>query len=156
MPCAIEEIAALQPAGACTSAAPRTQDTELHGAPHQAGDKVTMWYPSVNRDEAVFPDADAFDVGRSPNDHLAFGIGEHFCLGASLARLELNILFEELLRRLPDIALDGPPSACAPTSSTASRRCPSASPRKAAARPSRCRRGVRNRRRWRSRCSAPA
>ena len=85
-----------------------TQDVELHGAQIRAGEKVTIWYPSVNRDEDVFPDADAFDVGRSPNDHLAFGVGEHFCLGASLARLELLIIFEELLRRLPDITLDGP------------------------------------------------
>jgi len=85
-----------------------TQDTELHGQTIRAGDKITMWYPSVNRDEAVFPNPDAFDVGRSPNDHLGFGIGEHFCLGASLARLELNIIFEELMRRLPDIELDGP------------------------------------------------
>ena len=87
-----------------------SQDTELHGAKIRAGDKVTLWYPSVNRDEAVFKDPDTFDVGRSPNDHLAFGIGEHFCLGASLARLELNILFEELLRRLPDIQLVGTPA----------------------------------------------
>ena len=84
-------------------------DVELNGARIRAGDKVTLWYPSANRDEQVFRDPQAFDVGRAPNDHLAFGIGEHFCLGASLARLELTILFEELLRRLPDIALDGPP-----------------------------------------------
>jgi cholest-4-en-3-one 26-monooxygenase len=85
-----------------------TGDTELHGQRLRAGDKITMWYPSVNRDEAVFPDPDAFDVGRTPNEHLGFGIGEHFCLGASLARSELNIIFAELLRRLPDIELDGP------------------------------------------------
>jgi cholest-4-en-3-one 26-monooxygenase len=85
-----------------------TQDTELHGQPIRAGEKITMWYPSVNRDEAIFPDGDAFDVGRSPNEHLGYGVGEHFCLGASLARLELNIVFEELLRRLPDIQVDGP------------------------------------------------
>ena len=84
------------------------QDTELHGQPIRAGQKITMWYPSVNRDEAVFPDGDSFDVGRSPNEHLGFGVGEHFCLGASLARLELNIAFEELLKRLPDIQIDGP------------------------------------------------
>jgi cholest-4-en-3-one 26-monooxygenase len=86
-----------------------TQDVELNGAHIRAGDKVTLWYPSANRDEAVFTDPETFDVGRTPNDHLAFGIGEHFCLGASLARLELTVLFEELLRRLPDITLDGPP-----------------------------------------------
>ncbi|MDX2165549.1 MAG: cytochrome P450 [Deltaproteobacteria bacterium] len=85
-----------------------SQDTELRGMKIREGDRVTMWYPSANRDEAVFADGDRFDVGRSPNDHLAFGVGEHFCLGASLARLELIILFEELLRRLPDMRLDGP------------------------------------------------
>jgi cytochrome P450 len=74
----------------------------------RAGEKITMWYPSVNRDEDVFPNPDVFDVGRSPNEHLGFGIGEHFCLGASLARRELVIIFEELLRRIPDITLDGP------------------------------------------------
>jgi cytochrome P450 len=86
-----------------------TADTELNGARIRAGDKITLWYPSANRDESVFTDPQAFDVGRTPNDHLAFGVGEHFCLGASLARLELTILFDELLRRLPDITLDGPP-----------------------------------------------
>jgi cholest-4-en-3-one 26-monooxygenase len=84
-------------------------DTELNGASIREGDKITLWYPSANRDESVFTDPQAFDIGRSPNEHLAFGVGEHFCLGASLARLELTILFDELLRRLPDIALDGPP-----------------------------------------------
>lgn len=68
-----------------------------------------MWYPSVNRDEDIFAEPDAFDVTRSPNEHLSFGIGEHYCLGANLARLELIIIFEELLRRLPDIELAGTP-----------------------------------------------
>jgi cytochrome P450 len=86
-----------------------TQDTEIKGVKIREGDKVTMWYPSANRDEDVFPDADTFDVGRTPNPHVAFGIGEHFCLGSNLARLELNILFEELLRRLPDIQLTEEP-----------------------------------------------
>jgi cholest-4-en-3-one 26-monooxygenase len=86
-----------------------SQDTELRGQKIREGDRITLWYPSANRDEDYFREPDTFDVGRSPNDHLAFGVGEHFCLGASLARLELVILFEELLRRLPDIALDGPP-----------------------------------------------
>ena len=73
-----------------------------------AGDRVVLWYPSVNRDEDVFPNPDRFDITRTPNDHLAFGIGEHFCLGAGLARLELRVMFEELLRRLPDMEHDGP------------------------------------------------
>ncbi len=84
------------------------RDTEIRGQPIKAGEKVVMWYPSANRDADIFPDPDRFDVGRTPNDHLAFGIGEHFCLGAGLARLELRVMFEELLRRLPDIELAGP------------------------------------------------
>ena len=56
-------------------------DTELRGKRIREGDKVVVWYPSANRDEAVFTDPDRFDVGRTPNDHLSFGIGEHFCLG---------------------------------------------------------------------------
>lgn len=85
-----------------------TRDTELRGQKIRAGDKVVMWHISANRDEDVFPDADRFDVTRSPNDHVAFGFGTHFCLGANLARLEIRILFEELLRRLPDLAPAGP------------------------------------------------
>ena len=84
-----------------------TRDVELRGQRIRAGEKVLLWYPSANRDEEVFPDADRFDVGRAPNDHLAFGLGEHFCLGAGLARLELRVMFEELMRRLPDVELAG-------------------------------------------------
>ncbi len=87
-----------------------TRDSELHGQTIRAGDKVVMFYPSANRDDDVFADAARFDVARDPNPHLAFGGGgRHFCLGASLARLEIRVLFEELLRRLPDIELDGAP-----------------------------------------------
>ena len=85
-----------------------TADTELRGQRIRRGDKVVMWYPSANRDEDVFPNADAFDVRRTPNEHVAFGEGQHFCLGAWLGRLELRILFEELLRRLPDVEVAGP------------------------------------------------
>jgi len=86
-----------------------TQDVEIRGQRIGAGERVTMWYISANRDEDVFPDGDIFDVGRDPNPHVAFGGGgAHFCLGASLARLEIRVLFEELLRRLPDIQLAGP------------------------------------------------
>ena len=84
-----------------------TRDTELRGQKIKENDKVVMYYPSANRDESVFVDGDRFDVGRTPNEHVAFGTGEHFCLGTSLARLEIRVLFEELLRRLPDIELDG-------------------------------------------------
>ncbi len=85
-----------------------TRDTELRGQKIRKGDKVTLWYPSANRDEDVFPDADRFDITRSPNDHLGFGIGQHFCLGSHLARLEIRVMFEHLLRRLPDMELTGP------------------------------------------------
>jgi len=85
-----------------------TRDTELHGQHIRAGERVLMWYPSANRDAEVFPNADRFDVGRTPNEHIAFGLGEHFCLGAGLARQELRVMFETLLTRLPDIALAGP------------------------------------------------
>jgi cholest-4-en-3-one 26-monooxygenase len=86
-----------------------TQDTELHGQEIRAGEKVTMWYSSANRDETAFQEADRFLVDRDPNPHLGFGGGgPHFCLGASLARLEIRVMFEELIRRLPDIELGGP------------------------------------------------
>ena len=67
-----------------------------------------LFYPSANRDEEVFADSDVLDVRREPNPHLAFGFGTHFCLGASLARLELRVMFAEVLRRLPDLALADP------------------------------------------------
>jgi cholest-4-en-3-one 26-monooxygenase len=84
------------------------RDMQIRGQRIREGEQVSLWYGSANRDEDVFPHADRFDVGRTPNDHLAFGIGPHFCLGANLARLEIQIMFEELLRRLPDIELAGP------------------------------------------------
>ena len=84
-----------------------TRDTTLRGQKIREGDKLLLVYPSANRDERVFEDPDVFDVERSPNDHVAFGgYGTHFCLGASLARLELRVMFEELLRRLPDLELE--------------------------------------------------
>ena len=85
-------------------------DTELAGTPIKAGDKVTTWFVSGNRDEAVFENADRFDVGRTPNKHMAFGPGGiHHCLGAHLARLEVRIAYEELLKRPVEIELTGPP-----------------------------------------------
>lgn len=86
-----------------------TADTEIRGVKIRENDKLTLWYPAANRDEDVFPDGDVFDVRRSPNEHLSFGFGEHFCLGANLARLELKVMFEELTARLPDIELAEPP-----------------------------------------------
>jgi cholest-4-en-3-one 26-monooxygenase len=86
-----------------------TQDTELRGQHIREGDKVVLYYPSANRDEEVFSDGDHFDVSRTPNEHLTFGGGgAHFCLGANLARLEIRTIFEELVRRLPDIDLAAP------------------------------------------------
>lgn len=82
-----------------------TRDVELRGRTIRAGENVLLLYPSANRDEDVFDDPFAFDVARSPNDHVAFGFGTHFCLGNSLARLELKIMFETLFERLPDIEL---------------------------------------------------
>ncbi len=87
-----------------------TEDTELRGVPIAAGDKVTIWYGAANRDEEIFENPQSFDVGRTPNEHLAFGgRGPHFCLGASLAKLEIRVMFEEILGRLPDMALAGEP-----------------------------------------------
>ena len=83
-----------------------TRDHELRGQKLREGDRVLLLYPAGNRDERVFEDPDRFDVERWPNRHVAFGgYGVHHCLGASLARLELKILFEEVLRRMPDIRL---------------------------------------------------
>lgn len=88
-----------------------TRDVELRGQRIRRGQKLLLLYPSANRDERVFRDPQRFDVERTPNDHLAFGHAAHFCLGASLARLELRVMFEELLRRMPDLELvsDEPP-----------------------------------------------
>ena len=85
-----------------------TRDITLGGKRLQAGQKALLLYPSANRDEDVFPGPFLFDITRSPNDHLAFGHGAHFCLGNSLARLELDVLFRVLLDRLPDIRLAAP------------------------------------------------
>jgi cytochrome P450 family 142 subfamily A polypeptide 1 len=83
-----------------------TRDVDFHGAKIRKGDKLLLLYPSANRDEAVFDDPFRFDVARDPNEHLAFGgYGPHFCLGASLARLELRVMFEELLAHFPDVEL---------------------------------------------------
>lgn len=83
-----------------------TCDTELAGRSVRKGDRLLLLYPSANRDAEVFERADVFDADRDPNPHLAFGgFGAHFCLGASLARLELRVMFEELLRE-PPLALE--------------------------------------------------
>jgi cytochrome P450 len=87
-----------------------TRDTELAGTPIPAGAKVTTWFVSGNRDETVFESPDVFDVGRTPNKHMAFGPGGiHHCMGAHLARMEVRIVFEELLKRVRAIELTGRP-----------------------------------------------
>jgi len=87
-----------------------TRDIEYKGHQLKLGDKITMWYPSANRDEDVFDKPFDFDIGRDPNPHLGFGgRGPHFCLGSNLARLEIKAIFDELTRRVPDIAaVDAP------------------------------------------------
>jgi cholest-4-en-3-one 26-monooxygenase len=84
------------------------EDVELRGQRIRKGDSLCLLYPSANRDEDVFDDPDVFRVDRRPNPHLGFGIGEHFCLGANLARLELRVIFAELARRLESVELAGP------------------------------------------------
>ena len=85
-----------------------TADTELGGNKIREGDMLALFYPSANRDERVFAAPNRFDITRYPNQHIAFGIGEHFCLGANLARLELQVMFRQLAARLEAIELAGP------------------------------------------------
>jgi cytochrome P450 family 142 subfamily A polypeptide 1 len=82
-----------------------TEDHEYHGQSIRAGDELLLMYSSANRDERVYTDPDRLDVSRQHNNHVAFGFGTHFCLGASLARIEIRVMFEELLRRMPDFRL---------------------------------------------------
>jgi cytochrome P450 len=107
MPTAIEEMlrwASSTPYNRRTA----TVDTTIGGEAIGAGDKVTLWWASANRDESVFDDPFTFDIRRSPNPHLTFGHGSHFCLGANLARVEMRVVFDEVLDRLDDLALAGP------------------------------------------------
>jgi cytochrome P450 family 142 subfamily A polypeptide 1 len=87
-----------------------TRDTEFRGQPMREGQKVMLLFEAANFDEARFPGADRFDLQRDPNEHLAFGFGTHFCLGQALARLELKVMFEQLLARLPDLEPTTDPS----------------------------------------------
>jgi cholest-4-en-3-one 26-monooxygenase len=87
-----------------------TEDITVGSTEVKAGDKVVIWYISANRDESVFEDPYTFDITREPNPHVSFGAGgPHFCLGANLARMEMQVMFDEVLRRLPDIQLNGEP-----------------------------------------------
>jgi cytochrome P450 len=92
-----------------------TEDTTVHDVPIAAGESAYLAYVSGNRDEEVFDDPFRFDVGRDPNKHLAFGYGVHFCLGAALARIEINSFFTELLPRLKSIEVTAPPELAATT-----------------------------------------
>ena len=108
LPVAIEEIlrwTAPSPMKRRTA----TRAATLAGQSIAAGDKVVIWEGSANRDDAVFADPHHFDIGRDPNPHLSFGHGVHFCLGAHLARLELRVMFEEVLDRWSSIELAGEP-----------------------------------------------
>ena len=108
IPGAVEEALRMFPAFAHFRRT-ATRPTEIGGQQIGEGEKVVMWYPSSNRDEEVFEDPDRFDVHRNP-DHQAFGAGgRHFCLGAALARLELRLLFEETLKRFPNMEIAGEP-----------------------------------------------
>jgi cholest-4-en-3-one 26-monooxygenase len=89
-------------------------DTELRGVTLPAGQKITVWYGAANRDEDVFADPHAFDVTRSPNEHIAFGgRGPHYCLGTALAKMEIKVMFEEMLTQTPDMRLAGEPDRLA-------------------------------------------
>jgi cytochrome P450 len=86
-----------------------TEDIEVAEVSVRQGQKIAALLGSANRDSTVFADADSLDVGRDPNPHVGFGMGIHFCLGAPLARVELEIAFQSLLERWPDVELVGAP-----------------------------------------------
>ncbi|MGH8338168.1 MAG: cytochrome P450, partial [Gammaproteobacteria bacterium] len=106
MPTAVEEI--LRWSSPVTHfARVATKSTELGGRQIHQGDRVALWFPSGNRDEEVFADPYTFDIRRTPNEHIAFSKGEHFCGGAHLARLELRLMLQALLKRTKQIELTG-------------------------------------------------
>jgi cholest-4-en-3-one 26-monooxygenase len=105
---AVEEILRYSPA-VHSFRRTATRDVEIRGARIREDDKVILWYPSANRDEEVFRDPDRFDIRRHPNDHVAFGHGEHYCLGANLARMELREIFLGIAMRIHDLEMTAPP-----------------------------------------------
>jgi cytochrome P450 len=107
MPSAVEEILRWTTA-TLYNRRTATRPAELGGRTIAAGDKVTLWWPSANRDEAVFDEPFRFDIRRDPNPHLTFGHRTHFCLGANLARLEIRVMLGEVLDRLEGFELRGP------------------------------------------------
>jgi cytochrome P450 len=107
MPSAVEEI--LRWTSATTyNRRTATRPAEVGGQSIATGDKVTLWWPSANRDDSVFSEPFRFDISRAPNPHLSFGYRSHFCLGANLARMEIRVVLDELLDRLEGFALSGP------------------------------------------------
>jgi cytochrome P450 len=107
LPSAVEEVLRWT-SSATHSMRSVTRPTVIHGQQVEAGDWVVLWIPSANRDEDIFPDPDRLDIGRRPNRHLALGGGEHFCIGSTLARVEMRILLEELLSTTSLIEQNGP------------------------------------------------
>jgi len=105
---AVEEILRFAPA-VHSFRRTATSDTELRGQSIRASDKMILWYPSANRDEEIFDSPDTFNIRRSPNDHVAFGFGEHYCLGANLARMELQEVFRGITMRFREMAHAAPP-----------------------------------------------
>jgi cholest-4-en-3-one 26-monooxygenase len=105
---AVEEILRFSPA-VHSFRRTATRDTEIRGVRIRENDKVILWYPSANRDEDVFADPDRFDIRRNPNDHVAFGYGEHYCLGANLARMELQEIFRGIVSRIDDLEMTATP-----------------------------------------------
>jgi cytochrome P450 len=92
-----------------------TRDVELGGAQIAEGERITMWYPSANRDDSVFEQPFRFDIGRTPNPHVSFGGGGvHYCLGSNLAKLEVRTMFEQIARRFSKIEITGPAEFCCP------------------------------------------
>ncbi len=85
-----------------------TKDVTIGEASIKEGDKLLLWYPAANRDTEVFENPNDFDLARTPNNHVAFGVGPHFCLGARLGRLQMHVMLTALLKRLPDIEVAGP------------------------------------------------
>ena len=105
---AVEEILRYSPA-VHSFRRTTTEPVEVRGQKLPENAKLILWYPSANRDEDVFPDPQRFDIRRQPNDHVAFGYGEHYCLGANLARMELQEIFREIVTRIDGIERTAPP-----------------------------------------------
>jgi cholest-4-en-3-one 26-monooxygenase len=108
IPGAVEEILRFNPAVHAFRRT-ATADTEIRGVKIKEDDKIILWYPSANRDEDIFENPSQFDIRRNPNPHLSFGVGEHYCLGANLARMELQRIFEAIMTRLPELELASEP-----------------------------------------------